>query len=55
MHLWDRSFHSDIGLSVIRSGLWVYTEDVRLVGHENPLVDRKFEIWTLYTEWIPAR
>ena len=28
-------FHSDIGLSVIRSGLWVYTEDVRLVGHEN--------------------
>ena len=28
-------FHSDIGFSVIRSGLWVYTEYVRPVGHEN--------------------
>ena len=28
-------FHSDIGLAVVCSGLWVYTEDVRLVGHED--------------------
>ena len=28
-------FHSDIGLSVIGSGLWVHTEDIRPVGHEN--------------------
>ena len=26
---------TDIGFSVIRSGLWVYTEYVRPVGHEN--------------------